>query len=558
MVHCLQDAVRLYGQQKYEEAQRLCEAVIRSDACEAEAPHLLGLIAAIRGDYPAAIGHVTAAIALRPDRPEYFFNLGNIYNQSGRNAEAARLYRNALALAPDHAEAWFNLGNSLEAAGNHGEAVQAYREAIRCKPQYAKAWINLANVQRETGEFGEAEVCLRQVLQWAPGHVTARNNLGNLLRETGKLAESLEHLSAALATDKDNYRAWNNYGSALREAGRLREAIEAYREALRLKPDHAEAHLNLSMALLAAGEYAEGWREYEWRWQGARENQGYNRNFPQSQWQGQPLHGETILLHAEQGLGDALQFIRYAPLVAKRGGRVVVECQPGLLALFARIPGIDKVIERGDALPDFSWHCPLMSLPHAFGTTLETVPAGIPYLAPDVGKVAEWKRFFNAGSNLRVGLVWAGNPRLHDPVSHQIDRRRSLHLSQLAPILATPATDFFSLQKGEPQAQLAQADFSLVDLGVRLHDFDDTAALVSLLDLVITVDTSVAHLAGALGRSVWMLSRYDACWRWGAQGETTPWYPSMKIYRQAGYGDWTEPLAAMSRDLQVLAGRPAA
>lgn len=529
----------LLQQGRNQEAATACKAVLQRDPGDAEAFHLLGLSAAAAGAMDDAAENFRQAIVLSPRSPTYFFNLGNAYTRLKRQAEAAIMFRNALELAPDDPSCWFNLGNAEHASGNNGAAEAAFARAVECRPDYVRAWLNLGNVRRELGRYTEARDALEKAVSIDPQGAGATNNLGNLLREMGQPEAASALLGALLKKHPEHYRAWNNYGSALRESGRLAEAIPAYRQAIALQPDHAQAHLNLAMALLAAGEHEEGWKEYEWRWSAARETKGYVRDFDLPLWTGQAIDGQTILLHAEQGLGDALQFVRYAPLVKARGARIVVESPPELVQLFRRMPSVDVVVARGQPLPPFQWHSPFMSLPHACATRADTIPNQIPYLEADPEKIAEWRNYFAQEKRPKVGIVWAGNPRRHDPVSHMIDRRRSITLSQLAPLLTTPGIAFYSLQKGESQTELGEWLGRIDDLGSRFADFDDTAAALSHLDLVITVDTSVAHIVGALGKPVWMLSRFDACWRWGDEGSTSAWYPSMRIFRQRRYGDWS-------------------
>lgn len=538
---------------KHREAAERAKAILQRDPCDAEAYHLLGLAAAGASAMEDASENFRQAVVLNPKNGTYFFNLGNTYTRLGRHAEAAVSFRNATELAPEEVSCWFNLGNAEHARGDNEAAEAAFLKAVALRPDYIRGWLNLGNVQRELGRYQEAQAALERAVALDPQASGAINNLGNLLREVGQPEEAMKVLAELIKRSPRHFRAWNNYGSALREAGHLREAIAAYREAIALQPDHAQAHLNLSMALLAASEYREGWDEYEWRWKAARETKGYQREFKEPLWQGERLNGERVLIHAEQGLGDALQFVRYAPMVADRGGKVIVECQGELKGLFSRIPGIEAVVARGEAIPRFQSQCPMMSLPRAFATEPNSIPAQIPYLTPDPVKLAEWRNYFGAESRLKVGLVWAGNPRRHDPVSHMIDRRRSFCLQEMAPIVDVPGVAFYSLQKGESQTELAQWLGRIDDLGSRFADFDDTAAAVSLLDLVITVDTSVAHVVGALGRPVWTLSRFDACWRWGPEGEQTSWYPTMTLFRQQRYGDWSAPIADISRRLRQLA-----
>jgi hypothetical protein len=344
-------------------------------------------------------------------------------------------------------------------------------------------------------------------------------------------------------------------GAALHDIRRTGEAEASYREALRLKQDFADAHVNLGYALLLAGRYEEGWREHEWRWRGRHLRAGA-RGFTAPLWCGDPIGTRTLLLHSEQGLGDTLQFCRYAALI-EPGARVVLEVPPPLTRLMASLPGDALIVAHGEPLPAFDLHCPLLSLPLAFGTTLEKIPAGVPYLAADLGAAAEWRRWLAALPGLRVGLVWAGGARRESPDLAAVDARRSMSLATMAPLGEIDGVSFVSLQKGPPalQATSPPTGLSLVDPTSHLEDFADTAALVDGLDLVISVDTSVAHLAGAMGKPVWLLNRFDTCWRWLQDRDDSPWYPTLRQFRQREPGDWKAVMLAVRAALEVEAAR---
>jgi hypothetical protein len=336
--------------------------------------------------------------------------------------------------------------------------------------------------------------------------------------------------------------------------GRLDEAAASGRVAVRLGPDSPDGHFNLSLALLALGDLAQGWEEYEWRWK-TRLMQG-RRHFPQPQWRGEAAGGRTLLVQAEQGFGDTIQFCRYATLAAARGLRVILEAQKPLVRLLRCLPGVDLVVEQGDGPPPFDLQCPMLSMPLAFGTTVGTIPSAASYLEADAALAAAWRARLSAvaGHDLRIGLVWAGNPGSELPSMAARDRRRSVAPDLLAPLFGLPGLRFFSLQKDGPAAP---GGFPLTDFMGGMGDFADTAALVAGLDLVISVDTAVAHLAAALGKPVWLLDRFDHCWRWLAGRRDSPWYPSLRVYRQPRPGDWAPVIAEVVRDLRSLAGRSA-
>jgi len=368
------------------------------------------------------------------------------------------------------------------------------------------------------------------------------NILGAALLETNQIDESITALRRAVQIKPDYAQAHNNLCSALYQRGQVTEATAAATRAVSLKPEFADAHWSLGLMLLAQGNFAQGWQEYEWRWQ--RDNfTTPQRDFPQPRWDGQDLHGKTILLHAEQGLGDTLQFVRYAPMVAQKGGRVILECQRDLKRLLSQLPGVDEIMTTSESLPPFDLHCPLMSLPSVFKTELASIPVAIPYLKSDPVLAAVWRsRLASASTARRVGLVWAGSPL------KRRDRNRSIMLAQFAPLASITNVVFHSLQKGEAGKQLPPKGLILRDFGAELNDFADTAALLDCLDLIITVDTAVAHLAGAMGKQVWTLLPFAPDGRWLLNREDSPWYPTMRLFRQTRIGDWATPIYQV-RDL---------
>ncbi|HMA50219.1 MAG TPA: tetratricopeptide repeat-containing glycosyltransferase family protein, partial [Magnetospirillaceae bacterium] len=391
--------------------------------------------------------------------------------------------------------------------------------AVRVSPQAAQSWCNLGVVRREAGKPAEAERCFHRALALRPDLGAAINNLAALLKESGNPVASLG----------------------------------CFRAAVRLQPDHPDIHGNLGAALLRVGAYEEGWREHEWRLHPAALN-SRQRDLPGPPWLGEALEGRSILLYGEQGFGDMVQFARYAAPVAAAGGRVVLAVAPDLAEVLATVPGVAAVVPLDGPLPDCDFHAALMSCPHLLGTTLETVPGECPYIAADPARVAWWAERLRDVLGLRVGLVWAGNPRLANPALSRVDARRSLPLTRLRPLLALPGVSFVSLQKGEAAAQIAElpAGERPLDPMEAVSSFADTAAILANLDLAITVDTAVAHIAGALGRPVWILSRHDGCWRWLEGREDSPWYPTARLFHQQRPGDWEGVIARIARDLAAF------
>jgi len=516
-----------------------------------EAHYNLGLALYGKDQRDQAIAACHQAIALKLDYPEAHCALGNALNDEGRLDDAITAYRQAIAFKPDFPEVHSNLGNALKDKGQLVEAEAACRRAIALRRDFPEAYSNLGNVLKDSGQLDEAVAVCEQAIALAPHLSEARYNLGVALHEKGQFDEAIAAYRRAIAGKPEYPEAYSDLGNALKDNGQLDEAIAAYRHAIVLRPNLPEAHFNLALALLAKGDFSAGWEEYEWRWRLRREGLS-SRDFTQPHWDGSLLEGRTILLHAEQGFGDTLQFIRYAPLVAERGGCVIVECQPGLATLLASVANIAQVVNCGERLPAFDVHCPLMSLARIFGTQLDSIPARVPYLRADAQKVARWRdrlareKTSMDGSDsgrselLKIGLVWAGGARPAQPNAARIDRRRSLALSQFAPLAKVPGVVFVSLQTGGPanQALNPPEGMWLLDWTAALHDFADTAALVESLDLVISVDTAIAHLAGALGKPVWVPNRFDSCWRWLRGRTDSPWYPTLRLFQQATPGEW--------------------
>jgi Tfp pilus assembly protein PilF len=436
----------------------------------------------------------------------------------------------------------------LRQQGRTEEAVAWYRKAIALEPGDAELHNAIGIVLREQGRAAEAEASFRAAISLVPNHAGAHNNLGNALREQGQLDEAVACYRRSIALAPDRPATYSNLGATLQQACRLDEAIICYRQALDLAPDLAAAHHHLAMALLAKGDFAAGLPEFEWRMRTAQAAAS-QRNFAQKQWRGEAAPGQKLLIHAEQGFGDTLQFCRFAPLAAARGLSVTLEVQPALVRLLqASFPGMD-VQPSGQVLEKFDVHCPMMSLPLAFGTTLETIPAGT-YLRADPAREAAWRaRWGKPVAMRRVGLCWAGNPRAHSATFAEVDRRRSIPPALLGPLFDVPGIVFVSLQK---DGDLAAMPGMLLDFMPEMADFADTAALIANLDLVISVDTAVAHLAAGLGKPVWLLDRFSPCWRWLLGRHDSPWYPTLRIYRQSEPGDWTLVVKKVADDLRDL------
>ncbi len=475
----------------------------------------------------------------RADHPWALYGLATLAAQVNRPDVAADLYQRAIASKPDLAEAHNDLANLFLQHDQLDNAIASYRRAVAADPRYPEAHSNLCNALRIKGLHDEAIRHGQASLAIDPNSADAASNLGNALQTAGRLDEAIAQHERAAALRPQSAEIWANLGAALGERCEYQRAIECYRRALTIRADLAVAHWNFGCALLQSGEYSNGWREVEWRWRWA----GFRaprRNFQPPQWMGEPLNGKRILLHAEQGFGDAIQFVRYAPMVARMGGRVILECHAELLRLFSHgIEGVEQIVAFSASPPAFDVHCPLLSIPLAVGTTLATIPAEVPYLKNDPELVARWREKIGDEGKFKVGIVWAGRP------THDNDRNRSMAPAALTPLRELNDVRFYSLQKG------ATAPPFMTDLTADLNDFADTAAVIENLDLVISVDTSVAHLAGALGKKTWTLLPIRPEWRWLLDREDSPWYPTMKLFRQAQRGNWTDVIERVAAELQV-------
>lgn len=460
--------------------------------------------------------------------------------------------RNAADTAPGEVERRFELGRRAHLAGRLDEAMAHYREVLKRDPDHGNTLNNLGVALKTLNRFAPAVACYRRALAARPDDLGLLTNLGNALRGLGHFEEAEAVLKRALALNPRSADALNNLSLTYKSARRLEAAIEGLTEVIRRRPDDAEAHLDLALALLQSGDLARGFAEYEWRW---RTKELPARGFKETAWDGAPLDGKTILLHAEQGFGDTLQFARYAPLVAARGGRVVLECQPGLERLMQSLEGVAAVVTKGAALPQFDVQAPLLSLPRLFGTTLASIPAPPRYLAAPPELITRFRaRLAAPAGMLKVGIVWAGKP------SHKNDHNRSAGLGHFIDLLGLAGTRWYGLQVGPRAADIAALDcIGLIDdLAPELADFAATAAAIECLDLVIAVDTAVAHVAGALGRPIWLALAYGGEWRYPDGREDSPWYPSMRLFQQSRFGDWDGVFRRIGKALAAREGLAAA
>ncbi|HWT65251.1 MAG TPA: tetratricopeptide repeat protein [Terracidiphilus sp.] len=528
-------------------------------------------------NYPEALACYEQALVFSPRLPEAEFACGFILARQGKRAQAVTRYRRAVYLRPDFAAAWMNLGCLLRDEGQDLFAHAALERAVQLRPDMIAGWLNLALVERDRDNIAKAEECLRRALSLDPANSNTLVAWGQFRLAAHDLPGAWDAVNKALAHSPDNPEAVNmkgillhtedrleeavaaflraealgclsspsNRGNSLMDLGQHAESLAAHQLAAAQDPHNAGSAYNLALTELRLGEWQQGWPRYEARLR-FREVVRNPMHFQQPRWQGEPLADRRILLHAEQGLGDAIQFCRYAPLVAARGGSLILQVHQPVVRLLQSLAvvrsGQAVVIPLGAAPPPFDLECPLMSLPAIFATTVDTVPWAGAYLAADPALAAEKRACFSA-QGLRVGIAWAGNPR------YRADRRRSMQLSTLLPLLRAFGADWVSLQKGEAADQLTALP---ADLPYNIHIYDgssrdadlaETAALVETLDLVITTDTSIAHLAGAMGKPVWILLSHLADWRWMQDTDTSPWYPTARLFRQSAPGDWPSVFA---------------
>lgn len=522
-----------------------------------------GLVLKERGQLTEAFKSFSKAIANDPKYADGFNNLGILLLDLGHADQAVKCFEAAISLRPENAEAYNNFGNALNVLEKYQDALHSFDTAIALKPDYAEAYSNRSSSLEGLMRLDEAIQSCEIALHLNGQMVKTHNKLAVMLKEVGALEKALTHLRQAMALKPDFLDGMINMGNVLSLLKQFEASLSCFDHVLSIEPDNDLAKWNKSLLCLQLGDYANGWRLYEAGW--AIHMRGYSRQWTQPLWTGEAnLANKTVLLHAEQGLGDTLQFCRYVPLVKRLGARVLLELPTALMSLLKNLEGVDECVEAGQPLPAFDCHCPLMSLPLAFQTTLQTIPSPTAYLKADAQKVQHWfaklkPSITSVTERLKVGVVWNGGHRPYLPNVWWVNQRRNITLELFASFLTAVEADFYSLQKGEP----AESDIRGQELRYwpqgnffnpveDLHDFSDTAALIANLDLVVSVDTSTAHLAAAMGKPTWILSRYDNCWRWLEGRDDSPWYASVKLYRQGPDRNWAPTLARLANDLQIL------
>ncbi len=610
----LQDAVTLYREGRLAEAQGVCESLLRAKPAHFDAQHLLGVIALQNKEFQRAADVIGAALEITPHHLAYnnrgaaflelkqpaqalecfdkalalkadfvsaLNNRGNALRALRRYGEAAIAYDAALAQRSDYAEAWYNRGLALHEMKNYAEAIKSYRQAIIHKPDYADAYNTCGLALKESGDVGAALENYDKAIALNPASTEAWNNRGIALHDQQNYGAALESYDRALSLAPDMSKAWNNRGAALdyvrrydeavenydravaldptfadawsnrgvtlADVGRRSEAVKSYEQAIAANPDHADAHWNMSLCFLQLGDFKKGWAGHEWRWKVANLDLA-PRTFAQPLWLGaESVRGKTILLHADQGFGDALQFSRYAKLLHEQGARVLLEVRKPLVGLMSDLPGVAQVIPYGESLPAFDMHCPLGSLPRAFNTDASSIPFSAGYLHSTAAQREKWQAILGKTDKRRIGLAWSGNRK------HKNDHNRSIALADLAQALPE-GFEYISLQKEVSEADRAvlRTRADIRTFGDQLADFSDTAALCDLVDVIVSVDTSVVHLAGAMGRPVWVLLPFNPDWRWLLARSDSPWYDTATLYRQSRAGDWIDVLMKVRADLEKM------
>jgi Flp pilus assembly protein TadD len=532
---------------RLEEAEALCRTTLSANGDQPEALRVLAIIAQQTGRAELALQLLDRACALRPDAAVFHAMRGIALASIGQIDQAIVEHRRAIELGLADSESFNNLGSLLSSKGRLVEALSVLNQAISLNGSNARAHNTLGAVLGQLRRFDEALVAFARSLSIQPS-VIAYVNQGIVFGTLGRLDEAITAFEKALQLDPESADAHTNLGNALKGAGRFGDAVAACRKALAFRPDASVAHHNLGQILLLTGDFQNGWLEYEWRTRAAPDRIP-NRRFDRPRWDGSPLVGRRLFVYGEQGFGDTIQFARFIPTVSVVAGAVTFECQPMLHRLFSRVAGVEKMISPGQSSGAFDVHCPLMSLPLVFRTNLHTIPHDVPYVSADPQLAARWRGRIDAEDRrLIVGLAWAGMP------THINDRERSIRLAAMAPLADVSGVRFFSLQKGAgaKQAKSPPAGMDLTDWSGELTDFADTAALIAALDLVICVDTAVAHLAGALAQPTWVLLPYVPDWRWLLDRNDSPWYPTMRLFRQPKIGDWQTPINEIALALRGL------
>jgi Flp pilus assembly protein TadD len=516
VIEALKIANRCHRSGDIQQAQTQYQRILQAEPGQPEALHGLGIIAFQLKEYGIAGNLIEKAIQNKPTAPQFHYNLGLVFISLKRQEKA----------------------------------IQAFEKTIEINPAYAGAYYNLGLALKKQQQFKKAVFNFKHYIKLMPDDADAYYNLGNTYQALGLYEAAVESYQLAIMKNKGFVGALNNLALVLKAMGRIDEAVSHFREAVRLQPDLAEAHWNLSLALLVKGEFEEGWKEHEWRFLRGKRSTIYPHRFGMPLWDGSSFTGERLFVHSEQGFGDTLQFIRYIPMVKRLGGTVVFETFEPLLGIVRGLPGIDKLVEISPNrchAESCDYYIPLMSLPKLFTIDIPTIPSNIPYIIANPTKIEQWKNRINKKS-FGVGIAWAGKPE------HENDGNRSCHIEHFLTLAGIPGVELYGLQKGDAARQIETLDRvkGIINFDHELKDFSETSAAIENLDLIIAVDTALVHLAGAMGKPVWTLLPYTPDWRWLMEREDSPWYPTMRLFRQPACGDWGAVFDKIIEELRKL------
>ena len=554
-------SLALKGLGRFQDALNSVEKAIKLDPKFADSYYNKANILVKIGKLNEAVGALDIFTSLAPGHHLGFFVKGNLLRQLDKKAEAIVAYERAVTLQPKFSEALSNLGLCLAEIDELERALPCFDRAIEIAPDFTDCYLNKGVTLEKLGQYEEAIACYDKALQINSKYLQALQNKGVALEKIGKLEEAIATYNHAISIDQNYAPAYFNRGYAHERLQKIDESIADYEKAITLSPDREDIYWNRALMLLCKGDFKRGWDAYECRTRLKHASQFYDtENLKKFEWHGPQisLEGKSILLRSEQGLGDTIQFCRYVKNLSNMGARVLLEVQPPLVNLLKNLEGLHYIIPKGSPLPQFDYYCNLMSLPLLLGTTIESIPNETPYIKADTKRVEAWKEKLGPTTSKRVGLVWSGGFRPDQPDLWPLNKRRNIELVKLADF-KTDGIEFHSLQKGElPEAELVVLYLrgwngpDIKNHADDLNDFAETAALIENLDLVISVDTSTAHLAGALGKPVWLMNRFDTCWRWFLEREDSPWYPTFKLFRQPMPDDWGSVVTKVASELKIF------
>ena len=583
----LKVAIQSHQAGSLQKAERLYSQVIEKNPDHPIALHSLGIVAHQMGQNDIATDRIAQAIASNPQNPQFRNTQGLVFEAIGETDKAISSYKKAISLNPDYAEAYLNLAIAFQSSGNFGEAVEkcnqiislfggssqvynlmgyslqqqdnfseaieSYRQAICLEPDFAEPYNHIGVIFNQQQRYNQAVENCKKALELDSNYVEAYSNLGVALNGIGQHAEAMANFQKAISLNSEYLDAYYNLGNCLLKQNQCTQAIQLYQKAIQIDPEYAKAHWNLAISYLLTGDFSKGWDQYQWRHKPEAEIVTYPHHYDQPYWDGSSFAGKRLLVHHEQGFGDNIQFVRYLPMVKQLGGTVILEMEKPLYELFKQIEGADEFVQASsDSTPpdvNFDIHIPTLDMPRLFGTTLENIPCKVPYLCAEHAKTEYWRNKLDSKS-FKVGLVWSGDAR------HGNDHNRSCPLKHFAPLTKIEGVKLYGLQK-EVSRQLTElaTDMEISCLSEEFEDFTDTAAAIENMDLVISVDTSVLHLAGAMGKPVWALIPFAPDWRWMLDRQDSPWYPTMRLFRQKERGDWDELFTTVAQQLQILVGK---